>query len=59
MAYPHNEELVRVGEQLWWFPGKRISVDSEFGWRDHKVCLLEPDGTAAEGILFAGEIETE
>ena len=59
MAYPRNDELVRVAGRLWWFPGRRISADSEFEWRDHRVYLLEPDGTAIEGILFAGEVATE
>ena len=59
MAHPRNDEMLWFGEQLWWFPGRRISADSEFEWRDHRVYLLESDGTAVEGILFAGEVETE
>ena len=58
VAYPRNEELVWVGGRWWWFPGARISADSKFKWRDHRVCLLEPDGTAIEGILFVGEVAT-
>ena len=30
MAYPRNDELVRVAGRLWWFPGTRIGADSEF-----------------------------
>jgi hypothetical protein len=59
MAYPRNDELIRVDGRLWWFPGRRISGDSEFEWRDHRVYLLEPDGTATEGILFAGEVSPD
>lgn len=59
MAYPRNDEMIRVAGRLWWFPGKPISADSEFCWRDHKVCLLEPDGTASEGILFVGEVSSD
>lgn len=59
MAYPRNDELVRVAGRLWWFPGARIGEDSEFEWRDHRVYLLEPDGTAIEGIMFAGEVSPD
>lgn len=59
MAYPRNDEVVRVGERLWWFPGARISADSEFEWRDHRVYMLESDGTAREGILLVGEVALE
>jgi hypothetical protein len=59
MAYPRMDEMLSFGGHWWWFPGARISADSEFEWRDHRVYLLEPDGTAREGILFAGEVGTE
>ncbi len=59
MAYPRKDEMVWVVGRWWWFPGARIDADSQFEWRDHRVYLLEPDGTAREGILFAGEVRTE
>jgi hypothetical protein len=34
-----------------WFPGAQISAESEMEWRDNRVYLLEPDGSAVEGIL--------
>jgi hypothetical protein len=40
----------------WWFPGARIGAESEFEWRNSRVYLLESDGSAVEGIVFAGEV---
>ena len=59
MAYPRNDEMVRIGGRWWWFPGRRISADSQFEWKNDKVYLLEPDGSAVEGILFVGEVASE
>ena len=59
MAYLHNYEMLWVGGQCWWFPGSLIDAESEFEWRDHRVYLLEADGNAVEGILFAGEMATD
>jgi hypothetical protein len=39
-----------------WFPGRQISVESQLEWRDNRVFLLEPDGSAVAGILFVGEV---
>jgi hypothetical protein len=59
MAYPQKGEMVCVVGHWWWFPGAQIGAESEFEWRDNRVYLLEPDGTAREGILFAGDVATE
>jgi hypothetical protein len=59
MAYPHKDEMVRVGGRWWWFPGAQIGAESEFEWRDNRAYLLESDGSAVEGILFVGEVTTE
>ena len=59
MAHPRMDDMLWFGGRWWWFPGTRIDADSEFEWRDNKVYLLEPDGTAVEGILFVGEIATD
>lgn len=59
MAYPEIDEMVWFSGHWWWFPGRRISADSEFEWRDHRVYLLEPDGTAIQGILFVGEVSPD
>lgn len=40
----------------WWFTGRQISEHSEFEWRDNRVFLLQPDGSAVAGILFVGEV---
>jgi len=59
MAYPHNEEMLWLGGRWWWFPGAQIGSESEFEWRGNRVYLLEPDGSAVEGILFVGEVATD
>jgi hypothetical protein len=59
MAYPHKGEMVWFGGRWWWFPVAQIGADSEFEWRDNRVYLLESDGSAVEGILFAGEVATD
>jgi len=43
----------------WWFPGSRIGAESEFEWRNGRAYLLEPDGSAVEGIVFVGEVELD
>lgn len=59
MAYPHNEEMVWVGGHWWWFLGRRITVESQFEWRDDRAYLLEQDGSAVQGIMFVGEVSPE
>lgn len=59
MAWPEMCEMLWFGGNWWWFPGRRISANSEFEWRDHRVYLLEPNGTVVEGILFVGEVTVD
>jgi hypothetical protein len=59
MAYPEMGEMLWFGGRWWWFPRRQISVESQFEWRDNRVYLLEPDGSAVEGILFVGEVAPE
>ena len=59
MAYPHMHEMLWFAGRWCWFPGSHIDADSEFEWRNGRAYLLEPDGTAIEGILFVGEIATD
>lgn len=59
MAYPKMDEMLWFGGRYWWFPGGQIGAESIFEWRDNRVFLLEPDGSAVEGILFVGEVATE
>jgi hypothetical protein len=59
MAYPRMDEMLWFGGHWWWFPGRQISADSEFEWRDNRVYLLESDGSAVEGILFVGEVAAD
>jgi hypothetical protein len=59
MAYPQKDEMIWVGRRCWWFPGRQISVESQFEWKNGRAYLLEPDGSAVEGILFVGEVANE
>lgn len=60
VAYLHNYEMLWLGGHWWWFPTASADVGSAvFEWRVNKVYLLEPDGSAVEGILFAGGIATD
>jgi hypothetical protein len=59
MAYPRMDEMLWFGGNWWWFAGRQIGAASEFEWRDNRVYLLEPDGSAAEGILLVDEVATE
>jgi hypothetical protein len=59
MAYPRIDEMLWLGGRWWGFPGRQISVESRFEWRDSRAYLLEPGGSAVEGILFVGEVATE
>ena len=59
MAYPRMDEMLWFGGHWWWFPGAQIGSESEFEWRDNRVYLLEPDGSAVEGILFVSEVATD
>lgn len=43
----------------WWFPARQISAESQFEWKNGRTYLLEPDGSAVEGILFVGEVATD
>jgi hypothetical protein len=56
MAYRRNDELVRVAGRWWWFPGRQITAESQFEWKNGRAYLLEPDSSAVEGILFVGEV---
>src|SRR5882672_849199 len=52
MAYPDTDEMLWLGGRWWWFPGRQISAESQFEWKNGRAYLLEPDGRAVEGILF-------
>jgi hypothetical protein len=60
MAYPDTNEMLWLGGRWWRFPTASTDLDSAvFEWRDNRVHLLEPDGSAVEGILLVGEVATE
>lgn len=60
MRYLDRDTMVRFAERWWWFPTASINLDSaEFEWRDSRLYLLEPDGSAIEGIVFVGEVELD
>jgi hypothetical protein len=43
----------------WQLPGAQNGAESVFELKNGRAYLLEPDGTAVEGILFVGEVATE
>jgi len=45
--------------RLWWFPGRQITAESQFEWKNGRAYLLERDGSATEGILLVGEVALE
>lgn len=51
--------MVWIDGRFWWFPQGQVTAESQFGWKNGRVYLLEPDGIAVEGILFVGEIATD
>jgi len=59
MAYPEIEEMAWFSGRWWWFPQRQITVESQFEWKNGRAYLLEPNGSAGEGILFTGEVSTE
>ena len=56
MVSTDMDELLWFAGCWWWFPSARIGAESEFEWRNSRACLLERDGSAVEGIVFAGEV---
>ena len=59
MPLQDTDEMLWFAGRWWRFPGARIGADSEFEWRDNRVYLLEVDGKAVEGIVFAGEVSPQ
>lgn len=57
MVSTDMDELLWFAGRWWWFPGARIGAESEFEWRNSRAYLLEPDGSAVEGIVFVDEVE--
>jgi hypothetical protein len=57
MPRQNMDAMLWFAGRWWWFPTASIDLDSAvFEWRDNRVYLLEPDHSAAEGILFVGEV---
>ena len=59
MEWLDTETMLWFAGRWWWFPSAQIGAESVFEWRDNRVYLLEPDGSAVEGIVFVGEITPE
>jgi len=56
MAYPNNGDMLWFAGHWWLFPGRQITMESQFEWKNGRAYLLELDGSVAEGILFVGEV---
>ena len=60
MEWLDTQAMLWFADRWWWFPTASTGLNSAvFGRRDNRVFLLEPDGSAVEGILFVGEVATE
>ena len=59
MARQDMDTMLLFADRWWWFPGARISEESEFEWKDNRAYLLQVDGSAIEGIAFAGEVSPD
>ena len=53
------ESLLWFAGHWWCFPGAWIGAYSEFEWKNDRVYLLEPDGSAVEGFVFVGEVSPD
>ena len=52
-----TDTLVCISGHWWWFPTASVDLNSaEFEWRDNRLYLLQPDGSAVEGIILVGEV---
>jgi hypothetical protein len=58
MEWLDTQAMLWFADRWWWFPGVQIGAESEFEWREDRVFLLGPDGSAVEGIVFVGEVGT-
>jgi hypothetical protein len=45
---PRNGRRELIPQFRWKLPGAQIGAEPEFEWRDNRVFLLEPDGSAVE-----------
>jgi hypothetical protein len=50
------DAMLWFADRWWWFPTASTDLDSAvFEWRNNRVYLLEPDGSAVEGIVLVGD----
>ncbi len=57
MGRPVMDAMLWFADRWWWFPTGSTDLESaEFEWRNDRLYLLEPDGSAVEGIVFVGEV---
>ena len=59
MAYPEMDEMLWLAGRWWWFPGRQMTPESQFEWKNGRAYLLEPDGNFVEGIFFAGKVSPD
>ena len=59
MLCPDPEAMLWIAGRWWWFPHSRISEESEFEWKNHRVYLLRPDGSTVEGVILVGDVELD
>ncbi len=50
------DAMLWFADRWWWFPTANGLDSVEFEWRNNRLYLLEPDGTAVEGTVIVGEV---
>lgn len=59
MSLGNMDAMLWFAGHWWWFPRTQITVESQFEWKNGWAYLLEVDGTAIEGSMFAGEVSSD
>ncbi len=59
MEWLDTQAMLWFTGRWWWFPSAQIGAESVFEWKNGRAYMLEPDGSAVEGILFVGEVATD
>ena len=60
MEWRDTQAMLWFAGRWWWFPTGSADLGSAvFEWRDNRVYPPEPDGSAVEGIVFAGEVSPD
>ena len=51
MPRQNMDAMLWFAGRCWWFPGRQISAELQFEWRNNRIYLLEPNGSAVVGFV--------